>query len=156
MCLGCLLLGGCNSTSDKEARSAAITADGSASIENFTDKGLNTTRIFVLKIDGVLTQPKGMKGVFPLTAARHEILAAAHWGRMSLGGLFIDAGEAKLSFEAAATTRYRLRGQKFSEASASVWVEEVGTGWRVAEASLVLTQNRHDVPSFAMPIPNGK
>jgi hypothetical protein len=150
--LACLLLFGCASTREKDARSAAITAQGGASIESFVSNGLTTTRIVVLRIDGVLNQPRGSKGVYPLAAGRREITANAHWSRMGVGGLFIDAAEAVLTFDAAPGTRYCLRGEKLSQASAKVWIEEAATSRRVVEATIALAANKQDVP-LVIPIP---
>jgi hypothetical protein len=154
--LGCALLVGCTSTAEKAARSAAITEQGEASIENFVEKGLTTTRIFVMKIDEVLVQPKGMKGVYPLAAGHHDISVTAHWGRSSITGLYIDAGETTLSFVAAAATRYRLRGEKLSQSAARIWVEDANTARSVAEARIDLAPNRQDVPPFVIPLPAAK
>ena len=147
-----LVLAGCASP-DKSARSAEIMATGQASLENYTSRGLKTTRIFALKIDGELLQAKWKKGVYSLSSGLHEVRIICQFSRFSFGDLVIDAGDVTLRFEAEPKTRYRILGQKLSETAAEIWIENVMTGVAVTSRLAVqLNANPQNIP-IIIPIP---
>lgn len=149
-----LLLVGCGTPpSVKTERSQAITATGQASIENTVKKGLTTTRLWALKIDGELVQPGKSRGVHPLAPGHHEVLVLAWFSRMANLDLVIDAGEATLPLDAKPGVRYRVTGRKLSKEAAEVWIEDVGTGQpATAVARISLNPNPQNIPIF-IPIP---
>lgn len=135
----------------KAERSAAITATGDASIENWVVKGLTTTRIFVFKVDGEVLQPRGRRGVYPLSPGVHELTIYCQFTRMAVMDLMIDAGETALRLDAKPGTRYRLRTQKHSKSSALVWIEEVATGTPVTKrVTVALAENPQNVPTVIL------
>ena len=149
--LALLALAACTSSKRTE-RSEAINATGQASLENWTSLG-KMTRIMVIKIDGELLQTKGTKGVFPLSPGRHEAKVICTFSRITLADLIVDAGDASLTFEAKAGTRYRAMAKKVDASSVELWIEDVGTGLPVTEkVPSPLNANPQNVPLF-IPIP---
>lgn len=146
---------GC-STAAKTERSAAITAAGDASIENWKGRNPYGSRAYVLRIDGALVQPKDQKGVYALAAGRHTLHVNCAFGRMALTDLVIDAGEAQVEFEARAGTRYRIVGDKLSRTRAEIVIEDVTSGARVVgPIEVPLTDNPQNIP-LLIPIPVGR
>jgi hypothetical protein len=148
-----LLLTGCASSSAvKDERSAAITATGAASIENWRSPVMKTTRVFVTHVDGEFLQTSGQRGVYSLQPGRHTFTVQVHFSRL-VPQLIIDAGLAQLELEAHAGARYRLRAEKAAGLVAEVWIENAATGEiAVPRTQVDLAANPQDVP-LIVPIP---
>ena len=151
---GLLLLTGCGTTvAEKAARSAEITATGQATIENFVQKGLTTSRVYLRYLDGEFLQTNGTKGVYALAPGEHDLIVGISLSRMTVADLMMDGAEWKPRLRAEAGTRYRLRGRRLDVATAEVWIEDATHNRTVIGPEKVSLVETAQNVSIVIPIP---